>query len=641
MKLTNNTLPFSLSQILLNVPDHDFRPNRASLSALEFDTRRDFIITKPYPLLAVRMVFANEHCIKGDSSRGIRRNVSVCLIDAVNQKLMSSTDTSVCIKSGCFSRSVTTWLPIEFDEVNFKHTYLIVIRDRKSGQLLGEQSLRFFRHYYSHTFMTDLLKPVYGGIEPDFSPVLYKAFDAKPMTYHYASFYLIPDEGITLPPYLPEMEVKIYFPDGSIESSFFVPVVEKDYDVYDEVYRVSASFYMSLAKKGICYAELLCFEEAIAGFVFDTDGEPVSGIWTDSDLEFIEEYSLEEASSRLTKSIKKNNGNSTPAVDIDVDKLLDEFIKSQQEPEPSDTEETDDVVKLSEQTIKEENLSTLQPLENLTGLHSVKEKLTAYEKLMFFNKKRQENDLPTMNLPLHAMFCGSPGTGKTTVAKHMGSMLKSAGVLSSGHVVVKERATLIGKYYSDEETNTLKAIEDARGGILFIDEAYQLYQPDDPKDPGKFVIETLMTALADESCRDWMLILAGYTDEMKRMFEMNPGLKSRIPDSNIYEFDDFSESELMEIAERYLERHCYSMTSEARSTLATRIGIDYRNRDRNFGNARHVINMIQTEILPAMASRVVMTNSFDPLSLSLIQSDDIPQPKNIGKSQCPKIGYCA
>ena len=260
---------------------------------------------------------------------------------------------------------------------------------------------------------------------------------------------------------------------------------------------------------------------------------------------------------------------------------------------------------------------------------------------MIFNKKRAECNLPTLKLPLHAMFWGSPGTGKTTVAKRMGWMLRHVGVLSKGHVVIKERATLLGPNYSCEETNTLAAIEEAQGGILFIDEAYQLYQPNDPRDPGKFVIEALMTALADESNRDWMLILAGYTDEMKHMFEMNPGLKSRIPESNIYIFDDFTENELMEIAERYFVRNRYLMTEDAKTALSIRLGNDYRNRNRGFGNARHVINMIQTEILPSIASRVFDMENPDVEALSQILSCDIPKPQNLVQGSRPKIGYCA
>ena len=223
----------------------------------------------------------------------------------------------------------------------------------------------------------------------------------------------------------------------------------------------------------------------------------------------------------------------------------------------------------------------------------------------------------------------------------MGEMLAKAGILSKGHVVIKERATLLGPNYSMEETNTLEAIEAAKGGILFIDEAYQLYQPNDPKDPGKFVIETLLTALADESNRDWMLILAGYPDVMRKLLEMNPGFKSRIPESNIYVFDDFTESQLLEIAERYFAREKYSLTEEARIALSRRLHSDYTCRDKTFGNARYVINLIQTEIIPAMALRVVSNTDNDLRSLSEIQPCDIPQPKGLPHSHRFPIGFRA
>jgi len=296
----------------------------------------------------------------------------------------------------------------------------------------------------------------------------------------------------------------------------------------------------------------------------------------------------------------------------EFDKLLLDFINSQEAEDEHEPE------------TKEQSI--LASLDSLTGLTSVKTKLSTYEKIVKFNKLRLDNGLPGISAPLHAMFLGSPGTGKTTVAKSMGMMLHKAGILSKGHVVVKERANLLGQYYSDEETNTLKAIEEAQGGILFIDEAYQLYQTDDPRDPGRFVVETLMTALADESRRDWMLILAGYPDEMKRMFEMNPGLKSRIPDSNIYVFEDFTESELMEIAENYLARNNFTLTPEAHETLSRRLAADHSAHDKNFGNARHVMNIIQTEIIPAMAVRVVAQGVASPEILSVILPADIPAP---------------
>ena len=379
------------------------------------------------------------------------------------------------------------------------------------------------------------------------------------------------------------------------------------------------------------------------------------------------------------------NGDTNEGVsdnDKDFDELLDDFIKSQLEDNEENTETTcwsvqeepyepyadddnaeengDEVEECSSDTDEtnseednyddndyddEEEEEPIEPepltLDQMIGLTSVKNKLASYEKVVRFNKLRRDSGLPTPSIPLHAMFLGAPGTGKTTVAKMLGNMLAKAGVLTYGHVVVKERSKLIGQFYSNEEKNTLRAIEDAQGGILFIDEAYQLYQPHDPKDPGKFVIETLMTALADESKRDWMLILAGYPDEMRRMFDMNPGLKSRIPDSNIYVFDDYNDGELMRIAENYLERNQYTLTGEAHEALTLRLRSDYEQRDKSFGNARHVVNMIETDILPAMAARVILSGDCDVKALTEIHACDIPKPIRKLQAVRQRIGFCA
>ena len=311
--------------------------------------------------------------------------------------------------------------------------------------------------------------------------------------------------------------------------------------------------------------------------------------------------------------------------DEDFEAALDRFISSEREA----LADTTAVGRTEEETVpvgndepEEADASLLASLDPLTGLRSVKEKLTVYERVVLFNRMRARKGLPVPPFPLHAMFLGSPGTGKTTVARMMGVMLRRAGVLSRGHVVVRERATLLGQNYNSESEKTLAAIEEAQGGILLIDEAYQLYQPADVRDPGKFVIETLLT----ETRRDWMLVLAGYPEEMRRMFDMNPGFRSRIPESNIYVFDDFTETELMEIAEKYLSRHRYTLESAARVALTDRLKDDYAHRRKNFGNARHVINLLQTEVFPAMAVRVTTEGLGDDASLMEIKASDIPRP---------------
>lgn len=281
-------------------------------------------------------------------------------------------------------------------------------------------------------------------------------------------------------------------------------------------------------------------------------------------------------------------------------------------------------------------------LERLTGLENVKRKIFEYETLMTFDKRRQTYGLHALRQPLHSMFLGSPGTGKTTVAKLMGELLKDAGVLSRGHVVVRERATLMGKYYGSQEEKTLEAIQDARGGILFIDEAYQLYPPDDPRDPARIILETLLTAMADEEKRDWMLILAGYTEPMKEMFDKNPGFRSRIPETSIFTFEDYSVSDLMEIATRYFEDNSFLLSAEAHEKLHARLSHDWLNRDSTFGNARHVVNLIQTEIIPAMAMRLSGLAYATEQDLRMIEAADIPGIVEAPlKSARKRLGFCA
>lgn len=656
-------LPLSLARILLNVPDHEFRPTSRNLSELVFDQRHDFILTLPSPMLAIRMEFANERALDGKKCKGVRRPATVTLTDATTGELHVHTNVSARIRSGrCYDKT-TVCLPIDYDNVKFTHPYTLTVRDNKSGQILGEQSLHFFHPFQDNLYVSEWLKPVCAGVVPDYSEDMYRSFDANVMSYHDVRFQLGPDpcEEFTIPPFFPEMEVRIYFPDGSIDSKFIVPA--RDENANDsESFIVSSPFYMTASRKGICYAELICDDIPFAGIVFCTDGDPEYGPWRHPCLEPLDEYTLDMAVFNYKCYIDYCNNednsqydNEKPEAltDEDFENALQEFISSQQEGEDDARDENPDaapdenpaVVEESAEEVPqpeiEEYISPLKALDHLTGLKSVKEKLSAYEKLVMFNKRRKEIGLQTLSLPLHAMFLGSPGTGKTTVAKHMGIMLRRAGLLSRGHVVVRERASLMGIHYGDQEVKTLEALEEAQGGILLIDEAYQLFQPDDPRDPGKIVIDSLLTALADDSNRDWMLILAGYPKEMMRMFDMNPGLKSRIPDSNIYIFDDFNEAELMEIAERYLERNQFSLTEEARDSLSQRLASDYLHRDKTFGNARHVINMIQAEIIPSMASRVVALENLDMESLSLIQPCDIPVPKNPIQSKHHKIGYRA
>lgn len=350
---------------------------------------------------------------------------------------------------------------------------------------------------------------------------------------------------------------------------------------------------------GIYDVKLEILGRTLARFFFSTKGKPIKGAWSREELDEAFNCSDDDRQSFLRKRAKQHN----------------------------------------EQALIDEKAAAKPTLDSLIGLNDVKRRVESYTRMVRFAKMRKEAGLPTPEVSLHSMFLGAPGTGKTTVAKIIGQELYKAGVLSSGHVIVRERAELLGQFYNSEGDNVRKAIEDAQGGILFIDEAYQLYQPNDPKDPGRFVIESLMTALADESKRDWMLILAGYTEPTLKLLELNPGLRSRIPATNIYIFNEFSEEELLQVAEQRLDKFHFSLSDSARDALVMRIKSDYQHRDAEFGNARHIVNLIDQEILPAMAARMGELNAIDRTVLSTILPTDIPMPIAPKQAQRPRLGF--
>ena len=219
---------------------------------------------------------------------------------------------------------------------------------------------------------------------------------------------------------------------------------------------------------------------------------------------------------------------------------------------------------------------------------------------------------------------GNPGTGKTTIAKCLGEIYHSIGVLSSGHVVETERTKLVSEWIGATEKNTKSAIESASGGVLFIDEAYNLFvESTDRKDFGMRVIETLLTALSSDDA-DMIVILAGYTEEMNRMLEANPGMKSRFP--YIFHFDDYTPKELMQIGKIVLEREHYNLTPEAEKKLAKYIINEYDHKDEHFGNGRFITRLITTHIIPSLCNRL-LTKANEDISIeemTTIEACDIP-----------------
>ncbi len=264
----------------------------------------------------------------------------------------------------------------------------------------------------------------------------------------------------------------------------------------------------------------------------------------------------------------------------------------------------------------------MKELESMIGLGSLKKQLRGKIAKIKLDQLRKGQGLPTKPQQLHMAFLGNPGTGKTTVAKILGQIYKDIGVLSKGHVVMEDRSTLMTQNWGGEGEMVNKALEKAQGGILFIDEAYDLIT-EHKSDPGKLIISALLQAMSDENRRDFMVIFAGYTMPMERLLSKNPGLRSRL--KSVY-FDDFNVSEMMQIADLWLGKNCYKLSCDARKYFEGVVSSAYAARNENFGNARYVVNLLENEVQPAMAERVMTQETLmAPLSLlTTIEACDIP-----------------
>ncbi len=231
-------------------------------------------------------------------------------------------------------------------------------------------------------------------------------------------------------------------------------------------------------------------------------------------------------------------------------------------------------------------------LDALIGLKHIKQKVRDHAKYIQFLQLRKEKGFEEKDeINVHSVFIGNPGTGKTTVAGMMGLLYKKMGLLSKGHVHEVDRVDLVGEYIGQTAPKVKEAIEKARGGVLFIDEAYSLARSnDDSKDFGREVIEILVKEMSNGP-GDIAVIVAGYPKEMKHFLDSNPGLKSRFKLN--FEFSDYLPQELSKIASYACEEKKVALTLEASRKIDEIIINAYRSRDRSFGNARFVYDVIE------------------------------------------------
>ena len=232
--------------------------------------------------------------------------------------------------------------------------------------------------------------------------------------------------------------------------------------------------------------------------------------------------------------------------------------------------------------------AVLEDLElELIGLAPVKRRIREIAALLLIARVREEQGLVTEKPTLHMSFTGHPGTGKTTVALEMAKILQRLGYVRKGHLVVATRDDLVGQYVGHTAPKTKEVIKRAMGGVLFIDEAYYLYRPENERDYGQEAIEMLLQAMENQR-DDLVVILAGYKNRMETFFQSNPGFHSRV--GNHLDFPDYSLDELMEIAELMVRRQHYDFDDAARE--AFREYLTLRMPQPHFANARSVRNAL-------------------------------------------------
>ena len=225
--------------------------------------------------------------------------------------------------------------------------------------------------------------------------------------------------------------------------------------------------------------------------------------------------------------------------------------------------------------------------EELVGLIPVKSRIREIAALLVIDRLRQQVNLTSNSPGLHMSFTGSPGTGKTTVGLKMADILYQLGYIKKGHLLTVTRDDLVGQYIGHTAPKTKEVLKKAMGGVLFIDEAYYLYKPDNERDYGSEAIEILLQVM--ENQRDELVvILAGYKEPMDKFYESNPGLSSRI--ANHIDFPDYSVDELLKIAKLMLEEQQYQLTVDAEIALTNYI--TKRKEKPLFANARSVKNAL-------------------------------------------------
>ena len=266
-------------------------------------------------------------------------------------------------------------------------------------------------------------------------------------------------------------------------------------------------------------------------------------------------------------------------------------------------------------------------LDDLIGMEDIKQEIRKLANVAMVNRLRMERGLGTAALqPVNIILTGNPGTGKTTIAKRLGQVLHAAGVLSTDKVVEREAKTILSSYVNASGQNMDKAVDEAMGGVLFIDEAYNLLpQPGSTNNTGNEALDALMTRMENDKGK-FVVVIAGYKDRMEELIRRgNPGLMSRF--NKTFHIDDYSAEALTEIFKMNARKRKFTLTPDAERALSQRMQDMVAGKGLHFGNAREAVNLLN-EVIEMQGNRIASDTSIidiNPDALTTIEAVDIPQ----------------
>jgi stage V sporulation protein K len=265
----------------------------------------------------------------------------------------------------------------------------------------------------------------------------------------------------------------------------------------------------------------------------------------------------------------------------------------------------------------------LEELNGLVGLENVKKDINELVNLLEIQKKRAAEGLKNIEIALHTVFLGPPGTGKTSVARLLSRIFKHLGFLSIGQMYETDREGMVAGFVGQTATKVDKAVEESKGGVLFIDEAYALTANNLGNDYGAEAVNTMLKRMEDHR-DDLAVVVAGYTEPMKTFIESNPGLRSRF--NRYFQFEHFKPAELFAIFETFCKKSDFILTEDAIEKLNDTFDLLYAKKDEGFGNARVIRNLFE-KCVQNQANRIIKLQKITSEILKTFTEEDIPEPK--------------